>query len=133
MGVIYLACALSKWCTVFKYYFFYFFHKLVLSLLLHFFQPIILPLHLVLIHPGIVTVPLKSIYVSLESHKVDLSIKLLNLSWLSFLYIPRYSSFISTKFLGLNIDVWFDCLTSLLLFHIPLLYYYIYLRSLQFY
>ena len=40
-----------------------------------------------------VIVPLKSIYASLLSHKIDFSIEVLNLIWLLVLYVPRASSF----------------------------------------
>ena len=43
-------------------------------------------------------------HASLESHKFDLIIKVLNLIWLLSLYVPRNSSFISTQFLVLNLD-----------------------------
>ena len=48
-------------------------------------------------------VPLTSIYVSLESHKLDLNIEDLNLIYLLVLYVPRESSFISTQFFVLNL------------------------------
>ena len=44
----------------------------------------------------IVTVPLTIIYSSLSSHKLDFSFEVLNLIWLSLLYVPRASLFIST-------------------------------------
>ena len=46
------------------------------------------------------------------------------------LHVSRASSFISTKFFVLNLDGWyFYCLTNLLFFDIPLLYFYINPRS----
>ena len=48
--------------------------------------------------------PLTSIYASLKSHKLDLSIAALNLICLLGEYAPLMSSFISTQFLVLNLD-----------------------------
>ena len=52
--------------------------------------------------------PLTSIYASLQSHKLDLSIAVLNLICLLREYGPLMSSFISTRFLALNLDGLFD-------------------------
>ena len=43
-----------------------------------------------------VIVPLTRIYASLQSHKLDFRIVVLNLIWLLTLYVPLDSSFIST-------------------------------------
>ena len=48
-------------------------------------------------------VPLTSIYVSLQSHKLDFNIEVLNLFSLPVLYVPRDSSFISNQFFALNL------------------------------
>ena len=53
--------------------------------------------------PVTVILPLTSINASALSHKLDLSIVVLNLISL-FVYVPLDSSFISTQFLVLNLD-----------------------------
>ena len=50
------------------------------------------------------TFPLASIYASLQSHKLDLSIDALKLICLLTEYVPLDSSFISTQFFVLNLD-----------------------------
>ena len=49
--------------------------------------------------PAIVIVPLTSMSASLESHKIDFKIEVLNSILLLNLYVPRKASFISMKFL----------------------------------
>ena len=53
--------------------------------------------------PEIVIVPFTSMYESAQSHKLDLSIVVLNLISLP-VYVPLDSSIISTQFLVLNLD-----------------------------
>ena len=60
-------------------------------------------------------VPLKSIYVSLEVHKLDFNKLVLNFIWLLVLYIPPVSSFISSQFFVLNLDVNIDVWYSVIL------------------
>ena len=48
--------------------------------------------------------PITSIYASLQSHKLDLSIAVLNLIYLLGEYAPLMLSFISTRFLVLYLD-----------------------------
>ena len=67
--------------------------------------------------------PVTSIYASLQSHKLDLSIDVLNLICLLGEYVPLASSFISTQFLVLNLDGLFDPSFKFAIFGIPLLYY----------
>ena len=55
---------------------------------------------------GTVMVPLTSMYASLQSHKCDRIIDVLNLVLL-LSYILFDSSFISTQFLAINLDGWF--------------------------
>ena len=71
-----------------------------------------------------VIVPLTSIYATLQSNKLDLNMEYLNLIWLFALYVPRFPSFISNQIFVLNLAAWFSCLTSLLFFDVPSLYYY---------
>ena len=54
--------------------------------------------------PVIVIVPLTSIYESAQSHKLDLSIVVLNLMSLQVVYSLLDLSFISTQFFVLNLD-----------------------------
>ena len=59
-------------------------------------------------------------------------LEVLNLIWLSLLYVPRDSSFISTQFFVLNLDGWFGLLSNkftLFFLYILLLYYDVNLRS----
>ena len=49
-------------------------------------------------------VHLASIHASLKSHKLNFNIVVLNLIWLLVLYVPRESSFISTRFFVLNLE-----------------------------
>ena len=49
--------------------------------------------------PEIFVVPLTSMSASLESHKIDFKIEVLNSILLLKLYVPRKASFISMKFL----------------------------------
>ena len=56
--------------------------------------------------------PLTSTYASLSSHKLDLSIDVLNLICLLGEYSPLMSSFISTQFFVLNLDPLFDALSN---------------------
>ena len=77
-----------------------------------------------------VIVLLTSLYASLSAHKLDSSINFLNSIRLLVLYVRHASSFISTQFFILNWNGWLVfCLTNLSFFDIPLLYYYINLRS----
>ena len=62
-------------------------------------------------------------YALLQSHKCDITIKVSNLIWLLTLYAPRDSSFISTQFLVMNLNV------SSSMCSIIMLYCYINLRS----
>ena len=55
---------------------------------------------------GTIIVPLKFMHTSLELHKLDSKIEVLNLIWLLVLYVSRESSFISTQFVILNLDGW---------------------------
>ena len=67
--------------------------------------------------------PLTRIYASLQSHKLDLGIAVLNLICLLGEYAPPMSLFISTEFLVLSLDGLFDELTNKFSFlGIPLLY-----------
>ena len=93
MSIIYFADAVSKQSTIFKYYLF-------LSILFA-----AAPTAAVLLTD---IFPLTSIYASLQSHKLDLSIAVLNLICLLRQYAPLVLSFISTQFLVLNLDVLFD-------------------------
>ena len=61
--------------------------------------------------PVIVIVPLTNMYASQKSHKLDLTIVLLNLILLP-VYVPLDSSFISIQFLVLNLDGWVDTLSN---------------------
>ena len=54
--------------------------------------------------PVIVIFPLTRIYASLQSHKLDFSIAVLNLIWLLTLYVPLDSSLISIQFFVLNLE-----------------------------
>ena len=47
-----------------------------------------------------------------SSHKIDFNIEVLNLSWLSLLYIPHRSSFISNKYFVLNLVGLFGVLSN---------------------
>ena len=61
--------------------------------------------------------PLTCIHVSLQSHKLNLSIAVLSLICLLGEYAPLMSSFISTQFLVLNLDVYLmHRLTNLIFF-----------------
>ena len=62
--------------------------------------------------PVIVIASLTSMHASEISHKIDLSIVVLNLISLPVVYPPLVSSFISTEFFVLNLDGWFDALSS---------------------
>ena len=112
MSIIYWYIIL--WRTIFKYYLFIGgIIWLILSALISTF-----------------ILPLASICEFLYWHKLDLNIKILNLIWLSSLYVPRDLSFFSSQFFILNSDGWLVYfLTNLLFLDIPLLYYYIKLRS----
>ena len=69
-------------------------------------------------------VSLASIYVSLQSHRLDFSIEVLKLIWLSMLFVPCASSFISIEFFVLNLVGWFGSLfNKFIIFLYSLLYY----------
>ena len=61
---------------------------------------------------GTVTVPLKRMYASLQSHKIDFNIEVLDLTWLLVLYVPCESSLTSTQFSVLIWDDWFGVLSN---------------------
>ena len=72
-----------------------------------------------------VIVSLTCIYASLYSHKADFNIEVLNLIWLFMLFVPHESSLFS-----LNLDGSFGVLSNkFVIFVVPLLYYYVDLRS----
>ena len=75
--------AITKWSTIFKYYFFV----------------------------SIIWVLLFSKYVSIIIITYNLNIEVLNLIW-HVSYTPCESSFISTQFLVLNLDGWFGVLSN---------------------
>ena len=115
MSIIYFADAVSKQSTIFKYYLF-------LSILFA-----AAPTAAVLLTD---IFPLTSIYASLQSHKLDLSIAVLNLICLLGEYAPPMSSFVSTKFLVVNLDGLLDASSTncyFLVFH----YYIIILTSIN--
>ena len=96
MFVIYFGYATIKWSTIFKYYFLLVLYTAAPSAAV--FETVI--------------VPLTGMYASLLSHKFDLIIDILKLMLLLLLflllllvYAPRDSSFISTQFLVLNLEV----------------------------
>ena len=68
-------------------------------------------------------------YASLESHKFDLIIKVLNLIWLLSLYVPRNSPFVSTQPLVLNLDGLLCVLSKKLIVFVysVVIYYYYYI------
>ena len=68
--------------------------------------------------------PLATIYESLKSHKLDLSIDVLKLICLLAEYVRLDSLFISTQFFVLNLDGWFDAWSNKFsIFDIPILLY----------
>ena len=75
---------------------------------------------------GTVMVPLTSMYASLQSHKCDRIIDVLNLVLL-LSYILFDSSFISTQFLAINLDGWFivSSYGFIVWYSIIIYYYYI--------
>ena len=108
MCIIYFAYAVRKWGTIFNYHFF-------ISVICSSTPTTVLLTDIF---------PLTSIYASLQSHKLDLSIAVIDLICLLGEYAPAISSFISTQFLVLSLDGYLiHCLTNLLFFGIPLLYY----------
>ena len=77
--------------------------------------------------PVIAIASLTSMCASEKSHKIDLSIVVLNLISLPVVYPPLGSSFTSTEFFVLNldgVDLMLCRLKNLLFFDIPLLYCY---------
>ena len=95
MGIIYFAYAISKWSTIFKYYFLFLLvgAATVLVLLTDIF-------------------PLTSVYASLQLHKLNLSIVVLNLICSLGEFPPLMLSLISNQFLVLNLDGLFDALSN---------------------
>ena len=91
------ADAFSKWCTIFKCCTLISFICLFCSIITSIFSNCYCSLN-------------KYVYVSIIT-KLDLSISVLNLISL-LVYVPLYSSFISTQFLVLDLDGWFDGLSA---------------------
>ena len=98
LSIIYFTCAVSKWHTIFKYYYFisfiFSFCCIISSCSSNCYSCTY------------------SMFTSRQSYKIDLNSEVLSLIWLLVLYVPYKSSFISSQIFVLNLVGWFGVLSN---------------------